>query len=157
MSVTVGDILYRYEKGEPTPDGWHCHPTFFQVERTTTASAYLKMVEATSGESERTWTVASRVPLSVEKEEKVRFKDLERDKGEWHKWDEGDVEQTFETKDYIESDGRETDPWCVWLTWCSTMMDKTDPFFQKKCADLCKRADLLPLGTGFQNIFTSSF
>jgi hypothetical protein len=102
MSVTVGDILYRYERGEATPDGWHCHPKFFRVERTTTASAYVKMVEATSGESERTWTVASRVPLAVEKEEKVRFKDLAAEKSEWHVWDESGVLQTFEAKDYIE-------------------------------------------------------
>ena len=102
MSVTVGDILYRYERGEQTPDGWHRRPTFFRVERTTTASAYVKKVEAMSGEGERTWTVACRVPLADEKEEKVRFKDLAAEKSEWHVWDESDVLQTFEAKDYIE-------------------------------------------------------
>lgn len=102
MSVAVGDILYRYERGEATRDGWHCHPTFFRVERTTNASAYLKKVETTRGAGERTWTVACRVPLAVEREERVRFKEIEADKSEWHEWDGADVEQTFETKDYIE-------------------------------------------------------
>ena len=102
MSVTVSDILYRYNRVESTPDGWHCHPTFFRVERTTNASAYVKKVAATSGETKRTWTVASPVAVASETEERVRFKELEVENSEWHRWDEGDVEQTFETKDYIE-------------------------------------------------------
>lgn len=102
MPVGTGDILYRFEREESTPDGWHCHPTFFRVERTTNASAYVKKVAALSGEGERTWTVASPVAVASETEERVRFKELEAQNSEWHKWDEGDVEQTFEAKDYIE-------------------------------------------------------
>ena len=102
MSVTVSDILYRYNRVESTPDGWHCHPTFFRVERTTNASAYVKKVAAKSGEAERSWTVAFPVAVASETEERVRFKELEAENSEWHRWGEADVEQTFETKDYIE-------------------------------------------------------
>ena len=102
MPVQAGEFVYRYVRAEATPDGWYCHPRFFQVERTTNTSAFVKLVKAVQSGGERTWTVASRVPLAVEKEEKVRFKDLDAEKSEWHKWDEADVEQTFETKDYIE-------------------------------------------------------